>query len=164
LPPYPPAPKKQTQNQPASRCSNFSGPQDPPIRVVKHTLSGLLPPIHVAKPYFMAFYLQSVWQFPDFIALYLQYGPTGSPDGHNMASIQVHSAQYDSKWPSDSPTWPHIVLRPTKMPSRQLQTWPEDSPRRVIMNFSVSYSTSTKGFLKLVLCASHQSESYRAKL
>jgi hypothetical protein len=72
-----------------------------------------------------------------------------------MASVQAHSAQHDSKWPSDSPTWPHMVPGYTKMPSRQLQTWPEDSPRRVTMNFSTdakqSLNTSTKFNVSLLL-------------
>ena len=71
-----------------------------------------------------------------FMPIPLQYSPRGFPDSHNMASIQAHSARHDSKWPSDSPTWPHIVFRHTNMPSRQLQIWPEDSPRRVTMNFN----------------------------
>jgi hypothetical protein len=63
----------------ASRCSNFSRPQDPPVCVVKHTLYGPLPHLHGKT--------HTLWPIP------VQYGPTGSPNSPNIASMQAHSAR-----------------------------------------------------------------------
>ena len=118
-PPTPQAPKTVLRCPRPPWCLSFSGPQDPPIRVVKHKRYDLPTQIRVVKPHFMARSTQSVWHLPHFHARTTPMWPNKPPDGHNVASIQANSAQHDSKWPSDSPTWPHMVPGYTKMPSRQ---------------------------------------------
>jgi hypothetical protein len=134
--------------QTALSGSNFSGPQDPHIRVVKLILSGLPPPIHLVKPTLYGLVPRIRVAFPTLPPPYpskmAQQAPQIATTWHLYRPIRLGMIQNGL---SDSPTWPHIVLRPTKMPSRQLQTWPEDSPRRVTMNFSTdakhSLNTST---------------------
>jgi hypothetical protein len=96
--PLPPEPKNRAQMHSAHVFPYFLSPQDPPIRVVKHTLYGLAPPIRSVKSRLYGLTSNLCGISHTFTPIPLQYGPTGSPNSHNMASIEAHSAQHDSKW------------------------------------------------------------------
>jgi hypothetical protein len=97
-------------------CSNFSGPQDPPIHVVKLTLSGRLPPIHVVKPTLYGLLPPIRVAFPTLSRSCLsnmgQQAPQMVTTWHLYRPTRPGMIQNGL---SDSPTWPHIVLRPTAL-------------------------------------------------
>jgi hypothetical protein len=137
-PPTPQSPKTVAKCTRPPWCLSFSGPQDPPIRVVKHTLYSLTTPIRVVKPTLDGPEYPIHVAFPTFVNPYLS----------NMAQ---EAPQIATTWHLYRPTRPRMIQNGIQTAQHGLiyspdilrcpqdsQTWPEDSPRRVTMNFNTS--------------------------
>ena len=147
----------------APPCPYFLGPQDPPIRVVKHICYGPEPLIRKVKPTLYVPDHKIRLAFPyTFTPIPPQYGLRGSPDSHNMASIQPKTAQHDPNWPSDSKGWPQMVPRHTNMIPDVPKT-AQDGPKIVHDGSRSTLVLMLSNQSILVLSSSYLNVCYRAK-